>query len=177
MVSTISEVMEAILNRRSVREFLEKEVEDEKIEKILQAARWAPSGLNNQPWKFVVIQKGELLEQLAELTHYSHILRKAKLAICVFLDREASYDRDKDLMALGAANQNMLLAAHSMGLGGVWLGQILARKEEVRELLQAPESLELMAVLALGHPRERERSSTRKELSRIAFGERYGQPL
>lgn len=171
------DILAAIKKRRSVREFLDREVDGQDIITIMEAGRWAPSGLNNQPWKFIVVKEKGLLSELASFTHYGNILEGCNFAICVFLDLEASYDRDKDAMAIGAANQNMLLAAESLGLGGVWLGQILANKEKVREALEAPESLELMAVLAMGYPVEKERKSSRKGLEELAFLNKFGDKI
>lgn len=170
----MNEVIDAIHRRRSVREFEDKDIENELIKEILLAGSWAPSGLNNQPWRFVVVKDRDTKDKLAGLTRYGHIIKGAPVCIAVFMDSEASYDRTKDCMAIGACNQNMLLATHALGLGGVWLGEILKNKNEVRELLGAPETLELMAVLAIGYPTPEERSSTRKELGEIAYRERYG---
>jgi nitroreductase len=162
-------VIEAIHERRSVREFEAKDVPDELIEKLLTAGTWAPSGLNNQPWRFTVVKDKSKKEELAELTHYGHIIKGAPVCICVFLDAEASYDRTKDVMAIGACNQNILLGAHSLGLGGVWLGEILKKKDEVKELLDAPQSYELMAVLAIGYPIQKERTSSRTHVHDVTF--------
>ena len=162
-------VLEAIKKRRSVREFEAKDVPDEIIEKIIEAGTWAPSGLNNQPWRFTVVKDAGKLEALAKLTHYSHIIQGAPVCIAVFMDAEASYDRTKDIMAIGACNQNILLAAHSLGLGGVWLGEILKSKDQVRQQLGAPESYELMAVLAVGYPTPKERQSNRKGVEEVTL--------
>jgi len=152
-----------------VREFEDRDVPDEIIEKIIEAGTWAPSGLNNQPWRFIVVKKGEKKGALAKLTHYGHIIESAPVCILVFLDAKASYDRTKDIMAIGACNQNILLGAHSLGLGGVWLGEILKKKSDVKELLQAPASYELMAVLALGYPTQKKRTSSRKDARGVTF--------
>ena len=162
-------VIDAIHKRRSVREFEAKDVPDEIIEKIIEAGTWAPSGLNNQPWRFMVVKDEGGKEGLAKLTHYGHIIKGAPACICVFMDMEASYDRTKDVMAIGACNQNILLAAHSLGLGSVWLGEILKRKEEAGEFLHAPESYELMAVLAIGYPTPKERTSNRTDAGELTF--------
>ncbi len=168
-------VLDAILARRSVREYIDREIEEEKLTAILEAGRWAPSGMNNQPWKFIVVRERGALRDLAKQTRYSSIIEGADLCIAVFLDGDESYDRTKDLLAMGASCQNMLLAAHSLGLGGVWLGQILANKEKVSKILKAPQNLELVAVLALGYPVEGERSSPRKPLSEIVSVEKFGK--
>lgn len=162
-------VLEAIRSRRSVREFEDRDVPDELVEKLLTSGIWAPSGLNNQPWRFAVVKDAGKKEELSKLTHYGHIIKGAPLCIAVFLSEEASYDRTKDAMAIGACNQNILLAAHSMGLGGVWLGEILKNKDAVRELLGAPESYELMAVLAVGYPTPKKRTSNRKDVKEVTL--------
>ena len=104
-------VIDTILNRRSVREFTDKPVSKEDINTILNAGHWAPSGLNNQPWRFIVIRDRETIHKLSECTHYSGIVAGAPLLIAVFLDTENSYNRTKDVQAIGAAIQNMLLAS------------------------------------------------------------------
>jgi nitroreductase len=84
------------------------------------------------------------------------------MLIAVFLDNSLSYDRTKDCQAIGACIQNMLLAVHSMGLGAVWLGEILKSKDKVLELIGGPSELELMAVLAIGYPAEKGGKGSRK---------------
>lgn len=169
--------IEVIKSRRSIRNFLDRKVEDGITETILEAARWAPSGLNNQPWRFVVVTDRGIAEKMADCTRYGQIIRHAPLLIAVFLDLDMMYDRTKDVQACGAAIQNILLAAHSMGLGAVWLGEILNCKTDVGNILDAPESFELMAVIAIGYPaKEIIRSKDRLPLSDIAFSEKFGVP-
>ncbi|AKB43284.1 MULTISPECIES: nitroreductase family protein [Methanosarcina] len=170
-----SKVINTILNRRSVREFTDKTVSKEDISIILNSGHWAPSGLNNQPWRFIVIRDRETIQKLSECTHYSGIVAGAPLLIATFLDNETSYNRTKDLEAIGAAVENMLLTCCDLGLGGVWLGEILNQKEKVNSILDCPSDLELMAVLAIGEPVPKERTSTRRALSEIVFNEKYGQ--
>ncbi|MEA3255520.1 MAG: nitroreductase family protein [Candidatus Altiarchaeota archaeon] len=158
------ETFEALRTRRSVRDFLDKGVEIETINGILEAGRWAPSGLNNQPWRFKIVDNSEVKNSLAEETHYGDVIKSAPLCIVVFLDQKASYDRVKDLQAIGASIQNMLLYIHSMGLGGCWLGEILGNKDRVSNILKVPNDYELMAVIAVGYPVERARGSERKDV-------------
>lgn len=141
---------ELIKNRRSIRKFKNKPIDYEDINKILEAGRWAPSGLNNQPWRFYLPNDAER-QGIAEFTNYSHIIKNSKACICVYLDTGAMYDRTKDVMAVGACIQNMLLAAEELELSTCWLGEILNRKEEVNKFLNIPEKYELMAVIALGY--------------------------
>jgi nitroreductase len=169
------DVIEAIKSRRSVREFTDDKVDDKALEKIIDAGRWAPSGLNNQAWRFIIIRDIGTKEELCGLTHYGAIIKNAPVLIAVFLDRKEMYDHTKDVQSIGACIQNMLLAIHSMGFGAVWLGEILKKKEGVNSVLRAPDSYELMAVVALGHPVHKNRVSERKELSQLVFREKFGQ--
>jgi nitroreductase len=170
-----SKVIDTILNRRSVREFTDRPISKDEINTILNAGRWAPSGLNNQPWRFIVVRNPETIHKLSECTHYSSIIAGAPLLIAAFLDTEHSYNRTKDIQAIGASIQNMLLACCELGLGAVWLGEILNQSEKVNSIIECPSKLELMAVLAIGEPVSKERTSTRKALSEIVFEEKYGQ--
>jgi len=159
-------VLEAIKTRRTIREFENKEISDEQINTVLEAGQWAPSGLNNQPWKFKVIKDQETKAKVAEHTKYGSIIQKAPASIAVFFDNNQGYNRTKDIQSMGACIQNMLLAIHGLGLGGVWLGEILNQREAVEKTLGVPEGCELMAVLAFGHPSVKGASS-RKGLDEL----------
>jgi len=140
------ETLEAIKTRRSVREFSDRKVEKEKILEILDAGRFAPSGLNNQPWKFRIVRDRKEKELLAEQTRYAGIIRSAPAAIAVFLDNTETYDRTKDVQATGAC--------------------ILKNKEAVNRILSAPEGCELMVVIAVGYGKPKEEAG-RKELGEL----------
>ena len=167
MVEREDIVMEVIKSRRSIRKFQDKPVDDDTIRKIIEMGTWAPSGLNNQPWKFVIIKDKELKDKIAECTKYSKIIKDAPVCIAVFLDNSQSYNRVKDIQAIGACIQNMLLTIHAMGLGGVWLGEILNRREEVERILKVPSELELMAVVAFGYPAEKAGKGERRPVSEV----------
>ncbi len=160
-------VIQVLETRRSIRNFKEKQIDDTTIRTIIKMGTWAPSGLNNQPWKFIILRDKELKDKIAKQTKYSHIIQKAPVCIVVFLDNSQSYNRVKDIQAIGACIQNMLITIHALGLGGVWLGEILNRREQVEKILCVPEKLELMAVIALGYPAESERKSTRKPIDDV----------
>ncbi|MDX1763316.1 MAG: nitroreductase family protein [bacterium] len=162
-------VLQTIRNRRSIRKFTNKRVNDAHLRSILEAGRWAPSGLNNQPWRFVTIADASMRQAVSEQTKYQKVMKAAPLHIAVFLDAEQSYNRTKDVQGIGACLQNMLLTVHSLGLGAVWMGEILNRREEVEKILGVPKSYELMAVLAVGHPVRSSQDSDRKSLSELVF--------
>jgi nitroreductase len=162
-----SPVLEAIYRRRSIREFTDDEISVQQLHEIIRAGIWAPSGKNNQPWRFVTVQDPGIKDQLAQQTHYSRIVRGAGALIAVYLNKDDMYDTVKDHQSAGACMQNMLLAAEAVGLGAVWLGQILQNKSEVNKILGLGDNFDLMAVIALGHPLHHNQQSRRKEISEL----------
>jgi len=162
-------LFDLIKTRRSIRRFTDEPVSDELIDKIIESGTWAPSGKNNQPWKFAIIKDEELKAQVAELTHYSQCVLSANALIAVFLDNSSSYHKIKDAQAIGSCLQNMLLTIHDEGLGAVWLGEILKNGNKLRELVNGNEALELMAVVALGHPASEGGKGNRKEPAQTIF--------
>jgi len=154
-------VLAAIRERRSIRKFSDQPVAATDIRVILEAGRWAPSGLNNQPWRFLVVLPDDPRHQaLAACTKYDVIVLHSGALICVFLEKSLMYHPMKDYQGAGACIQNLLLATHALGLGAVWLGEIVNQAPRVFETLGLdPEQLELMAVLALGHPATKGHSS------------------
>jgi len=161
------DILDIIRKRRSIREYKQESLKDSDIEKVLEAARWAPSGLNNQPWRFLVIKNKPKKDGLASFTKYGQIIKDAPALLAVCMDTSDSYNREKDLMAMGACIQNMLLEAHSLGLGTCWLGEILNKKREVAKYLNLDNDLELMAVITLGKPQEGLTESCRKTLKNL----------
>ncbi|MBU2537089.1 MAG: nitroreductase [Proteobacteria bacterium] len=164
-------ILDAIEQRRSIREFTDQTVDITALHKIIQAGVWAPSGLSNQPWRFVIVTDATTRALLAEQTHYGHIVLAAPALIAVYLEKESMYDAMKDAQSAGACIQNMLLAAEALGLGAVWLGQILKNKGSVGRILDLPANLDLMAVIALGHPSRRDQKSQRKPLAEFIVKE------
>lgn len=162
----IMNTLGVIKTRRSIRAFKASCIPGKVIDEIIEAGRWAPSGLNNQPWRFMVLEE-EKKNALASFTRYSYIIKGADKAILVFLDKKTSYNREKDLMAIGACVQNMLLHIHSIKLGACWLGEILNSRNKIKKLLGIPNHMELEAVIAIGEPRGRSKTSRRKELKKL----------
>ena len=143
-----------IRERKSVRHFKPDDVDIKVIYELIESARWAPSGLNNQPWKFVIVKSQEIKEKIGNLSHYKRIFIEAPVLIPFFLDTSSLYHREKDIMGLGAAVENILLSLEALGLGGVWLGEIIKAKEEVKEILSMSDDTEFFGVVALGYPDE-----------------------
>lgn len=160
-------ILAAIYRRRSIRDYTDRPVDPEILREIITAGSWAPSGLNNQPWRFVIITARATIARLAALTRYGHIVKGAPALIGVFLDRRESYHALKDHQAIGACLQNMLLAAEALDLGAVWLGEILNRADEVNQVLELADDYQLMAVVALGYPAHGGQKSRRKPLAAL----------
>lgn len=157
-------IIDLIKSRRSVRKYKQEDLKKGDVHRIVEAGIWAPSGLNNQPWKFKIL-KAEEKDGLCKFTKYAQIIKDASVAVCVFLDEKAAYNRDKDIMAIGACIQNMLLRAYELGIGTCWLGEILNRKKEVVDYLKVCSDNELMAVVALGYPLGKQGKGSRRKLA------------
>jgi nitroreductase len=159
-------ILSLIKSRRSIRKFRKANISTKILAKILEAGRWAPSGLNNQPWRFMVLA-GEKKDALAKYTHYGYIIKGADKVILVFLDKKSSYSLEKDLMAIGACIQNMLLYIHAIGLGACWLGEILNQRKAIKKFLKLSTNLKLQAVLVIGYPLSAAQKSKRKALANL----------
>jgi nitroreductase len=151
MESKTNDLLNLIRSRRSVRNFVYKKIDNQIIKEIVDCGRWAPSGRNTQPWKVQIVSHPTVKRMIAENSKYGGIIESAFLNFVVFLDIERGYDRVKDILAMGAFIQNMLLAVHAKGLGAVWIGEILKNKEKVCKIFKlSPEKFELMGVLTVG---------------------------
>ena len=149
-----NKVLDAILSRRSVRAYTDHPVDDRLIEQLLRAAMAAPSAQNEQPWEFVVIRDRGLLEGISRSQPYAGMTRDAQVAIvvCADLDREKSAGFWVEDCA--AATENVLLAAHALGLGAVWLGYypVEERMAALTALLGLPPRVVPFAVVSIGFP-------------------------
>lgn len=167
----MNSVMSCILNRRSVRAYTSEEISEDTIMQLLSAASWAPSGNNMQPWRFSVVKNNkELIKKISDLTIYHNWVETTPCLIAVFLDTKSLDDKVpniylKHAQSIGAAIQNMLLAAHELGLGACWIGEILKNEDKVRELLDVSDDMQLMAVISVGYPGKINLKSKRRDIS------------
>ncbi|WP_367277579.1 nitroreductase family protein [uncultured Alistipes sp.] len=152
-------VLDNLMTRTSIRAYRDRPVEDEKVETLLRAAMAAPSAGNKQPWKFVVIKDKQILKSLSEHFNTMKMAEHAPLAIVVCGDMEKTFPadgRDYWVEDTSAASENLLLAAHAMGLGAVWCG-IYPMQERVawlKQLLRLPENIVPLNVIPIGYPAE-----------------------
>lgn len=172
------DVFECIHKRRSIRKFAEKPIDRETIEQLIDAARMAPSAGNVQDWFFVVVQKEKIKQNLARAALNQAFIAQAPVVVVYFADMqriERSYgSRGKNLYAFqdsGAAIQNLLLAAKSLGLGSCWVGAINERK--VEQILNAPKNFRALAIIPIGYPKEKPKPRKRREITEISTYEKF----
>lgn len=148
---------EDIMTRMSVRSYSDKEVGSEQIDSLLRAAMAAPTAGNKQPWRFVVIDNRETLEYIGENFGSMKMAAEAGVAVVMCGDVTATFDgegRDYWVQDVSAASENLLLAAHAMGLGAVWCGiyPISERVKEFSRILELPEDIIPLGCICVGYP-------------------------
>ena len=150
--------MKEIFMRRSIRNYSEKRIENEKIDKLLRAAMQAPSAANQRPWEFIVVKDKNMLNKLSKTHAYSKMINNC--AVCLVLSGNLKrmvfpefWQQD-----MSAAAQNVLLEATHLGLGAVWIGvaPIEDRMEYLREILKLDVNIQPFCLIPLGYPENSE---------------------
>ncbi|MFC1826946.1 nitroreductase family protein [Thermodesulfobacteriota bacterium] len=170
----MSDVMGTILGRRSVRRYQEKDIPDEILNRILEAARWAPSWANTQPWEIVVVKDRAIKEKIQEAVAPRNpsllaiVNAPVLLVICGQLKKSGYYDDqfptkfgDWFMYDLGLATENLCLAAHDSGLGTVIVG--LFDHDRVGEVINLPANHEVLVLVPLGYPDHEPKPPKRRE--------------
>jgi nitroreductase len=172
------DLFEAIKSRRSVRAFTQEDVSKEEIEKLIDAARRAPSAGNIQPWEFIVVRKTETKHRLSAAALDQTFIEKAPVVIVVCANQTLSSRRygarGSHLYCLqdtGAAIQNILLTACALKLATCWVGAF--KEEEARKALNLPEGVRPVSIIPVGHPAEKPMARSRRPLSEIVHSETY----
>lgn len=152
-------VLDNIATRTSIRDYEARTVEKEKIEKMLRAAMAAPTAMNKQPWHFVVVDQRNVLDALAGANPYAKMLKKAPLAIVVCGNTDKMIEgggRDFWIQDASAATENLLLAAHAMGLGAVWTGAYPSEERciSISKVLSLSDNLIPLNMIVVGYPAE-----------------------
>ena len=150
------QILDILKTRRSIRKYTSQEVPDEMIRNLLEAGMYAPSAGNQQPWHFVVIRQKETLQRVTDFHPNAKMLPGAQVAILVCGDHSLETKKGYWMVDCAAATQNILIAAHGMGLGAVWLG-IYPREERMegmRKLTGLPAHVDPFSLIAIGYPAE-----------------------
>ncbi|MCK8825818.1 nitroreductase family protein [Fuchsiella alkaliacetigena] len=168
------DLLSLIKTRRSIRRYSDKAVSNDLIEKIVNVARFAPSAHNEQPWKFIVTRDKEKLKEISEESKYARFLSSAPVAIIVCADYENSEQRRADndysvkyfcIQDTAAAIQNMLLAAHGLGLGSCWIGEY--DEKQLCELFNISDPYFPVAIISLGFTDSQPSTPKRKPLDEV----------
>ncbi len=171
-------VFEAIKERRSIRSFKEQDVKEKDIEMLIEAAMWAPSAGNIQPWEFIIVRRHDLKEELAEAAFGQAFVEAAPIVIVVCANENRSFQgysvRGKTLYCIqdtAAAIQNIHLTAHSLGLGTCWIGAF--SEEETAKILKVPNGVRPVAIVPVGYPAESPAPRNRRPISQIVHYETF----
>jgi nitroreductase len=148
------ELFEAMFTRRSVRDYSDQPVSEESVDRLLHAAMAAPSAGNEQPWRFMVVRDRALLEAAAAAERYGGMISRAQVAVVVCADLDLVEHEGFWQQDCAAATQNLLLAAHALGLGAVWVGTYPReeRVEGLRRVFDLPDNLVPFSVVPIGYP-------------------------
>jgi nitroreductase len=176
-------IYKALNERRSVRKYKTDPVPDEKLKRVLEAARVAPSWKNQQCWKFIVIRDNEQKKAVSACVPDSNpakraVTETAPVVVVLCADPQGSGNQDnKDFYMLdaGIAMQQLMLAAHAEGLGTCWVGWF--EEEIARAACGVPADYRVVALTPLGTPEVLSSKRARKELEEIVFSEKWGNPF
>ena len=152
-------IVESIMTRTSIRDYTDQAISADTVETLLRAGMAAPSAVNKQPWHFIVVNKKEKLMELASTNPYAKMLEKAPLAIVVCGDMSKALEGDVRafwVQDCSAATENILLAAHALGLGAVWTGLYpnMERVNAVSEVLNLTDNIIPLCTVVIGYPAE-----------------------
>lgn len=167
------ELMQAIRARRSIRSYLDRPVEEEKLLAVLEAGRLAPSARNMQDWRFIVVSDPATRQRLAEAARDQQFVAQAPLVIaaCGTSDLVMTCGQPAYAIDVAIALDHMTLAAASLGLGSCWIGAFY--EDRVKQILAVPPEVRVVALLPLGYPADMPAPRPRKSLEDIAAREHW----
>ncbi|MBN2072261.1 MAG: nitroreductase family protein [Candidatus Krumholzibacteriota bacterium] len=170
------DVYEAIRMRTSVRAYKADTVEEEKLGRLLEAARLAPSGKNGQPWRFIVVKDKETRSRLVPACKNQEFIAEAPVVIVACGYEEEAYKKmggywNSLPVDIGIALEHLMLAAEAEELGTCWIGAFI--EEEVRDILGVPEGVKIVALTPVGYPSKGRVVRPRKPLGEIVMMERW----
>jgi nitroreductase len=150
------DIINLLITRRSIRKYSDKEVTNEQVEQLIKAGMYAPSAGNQQPWHFIIIRDKSILSEINKIHPYSKMLMHASAAILVCADVQLETKHDYWPLDCSAATENILIAAHGLGFGAVWLGVYPRkdRQEGITRIFSLPENIKPFSLISIGYPAE-----------------------
>jgi nitroreductase len=163
------DAIKAIMTRRSIRSYTGKKVSEEQIRTILEAAMAAPSAVNEQPWHFIVIKEKEVLSRISEVSPYAKMAKDASVAVVVCADLSLEKSKGRAVQDCCISAENILLAAHALGLGAVWtaLYPDEERVENAKKLFDIPKNVIPLCIIPIGYPAEEKNPENRFKKERV----------
>jgi nitroreductase len=168
------DVLSAVQERRSIRQYSDKPVEDDKLNKVLEAGRLSPSATNRQSWKFIIVKDEITRAKLTEATNGQEFVGQAPVIIAACgtdPDSVMACGQHRHAVDISIAVAYMILEAHEQGLGTCWLGNF--NEKMVKEILGIPENIRVVTIFPLGYPAESPAQRPRKPLEEIVCYEKY----
>lgn len=163
------DIFEVIKQRKSVREYSEKTLEKELLEKIIDAGRVATTARNEQPWEFIVTSDKETLNKICGMCPNGPFIKDASHLIAVF-----SKDTKYYLEDCSSATQNMLLAIEALGLGGCWVaGDKKDYIEDIRKIFNVPEVYKLVSMISVGYPKKKQDPKAKRNLKEVLHWQKW----
>ncbi len=165
------DIQELLLNRRSIRKYKDQKINKDDMNNILQAAMYAPSAMNLQPWQFIVIDDKVVLTETIKSIPHAEMLKQSAAAILVCGDKEIEKNENWLLQNCSAAVQNILLSAYGLGIGSCWIG-IQGMDDIVKNIIlqfKLPENIIPVALISLGYPDETVTAEERFKTEKIHY--------
>jgi nitroreductase len=152
----MNDILEIIKSRRSIRNYRKEKIKEDEIIKILEAGRWAPSASNNQPWRFIVVNDEQLIKKIGDacrILTINSFVENSKVLVIIYSEKKHRWvDLD-----CGMCAQNMMLEAHSLGIGSCFIGAF--REKKIKELVNLPDQFNVVGIITFGY-KESEKEPT-----------------
>ncbi|NLI56599.1 hypothetical protein GX420_06445 [bacterium] len=160
----MNDILEIIKSRRSIRNYKNEKIKDEEILKIVEAGRWAPSASNNQPWRFIIVQNKELIKKIGDackILTINSFVEKAPLIFIIYTEKKHRWVE----LDCGICAENMMLEAHSIGIGSCFVGAF--KENRIKEIINLPEDLNVVGLITFGYKENEKEPTLRLDLKDI----------
>lgn len=166
----MDDILEIIKSRRSIRNYKKEKIKDEDILKILEAGRWAPSASNNQPWRFIVVKDQELIKKIGDackILTINSFVETSPLVVIIYSEKKHKWvDLD-----CGMCAQNMMLEAHSLGIGSCFIGGY--RENKIKKIVNLSDEFNVIGLITFGYIESRKNFSERLNIEDLIMYDYY----